>query len=59
MFYFNGKGKMMLVCIMHFSMLVGGVESDIYDNSWALIIGIDRYENVQNLNYAVKDADMA
>ena len=31
--------------------------NDIYDNSWALIIGIDKYENVQNLNYAVKDAE--
>ena len=30
---------------------------DIYDNSWALIIGIDKYQNVQNLNYAVKDAE--
>jgi hypothetical protein len=24
---------------------------DIYDNSWALIIGIDEYENVQKSNY--------
>ena len=30
---------------------------DIYDNSWALIIGIDKYENVRELNYAVKDAE--
>ena len=30
---------------------------DIYDNSWALIIGIDKYENVRNLNYAVDDAE--
>ena len=30
---------------------------DIYDNSWALIIGIDKYQNVQNLNYAVDDAE--
>jgi len=29
----------------------------IYDNSYALIIGIDKYENVHNLNYAVKDAE--
>ena len=29
---------------------------NIYDNSWALIIGIDKYESVQKLNYAVKDA---
>ena len=30
---------------------------DIYDNSYALIIGIDKYENVSNLDYAVKDAE--
>jgi len=29
---------------------------DIYDNSYALVIGINKYENVQRLNYAVKDA---
>ena len=29
---------------------------DIYDDSWALIIGIDKYENFKDLNYAVKDA---
>ncbi len=29
----------------------------IYDNSWALIIGIDKYESVRKLNYAVKDAE--
>ena len=31
---------------------------DIYDNSYALIIGIDKYQNVQHLNYAVKDAEI-
>ena len=30
---------------------------DIYDNSFALIIGIDKYQNVKPLNYAVKDAE--
>ena len=30
---------------------------DIYDNSYALIIGIDKYENVKNLDYAVEDAN--
>jgi hypothetical protein len=29
---------------------------DIYDNSWALIIGIDKYENVQKLDFAADDA---
>ena len=30
---------------------------DIYDNSYALVIGIDKYKNVSNLDYAVKDAE--
>ena len=30
---------------------------DIYDNSYALIIGIDKYQNVRSLDYAVKDAE--
>ena len=30
---------------------------NIYDNSWALIIGIDKYENIQRLHYAVDDAE--
>ena len=29
---------------------------EVYDNSWALIVGINNYENVQDLNYAVEDA---
>ena len=29
---------------------------DIYDNSYALKIGIDKYQNVRGLDYAVKDA---
>ena len=30
---------------------------EFYENSWALIIGIDKYQNVQKLNYAVDDAE--
>ena len=30
---------------------------DIYDDSWAVIIGIDKYEYSDQLNYAVKDAE--
>ena len=30
---------------------------DIYSESWALIIGINRYENVEPLTYAVDDAE--
>jgi len=31
--------------------------SDIYDDSWAVIIGIDKYKYSDQLNYAVKDAE--
>ena len=30
--------------------------SDIYDNSWALVVGINKYENVKPLHYAIEDA---
>ena len=42
-----------LILTYSFSMTT----ENIYDNSWALIIGIDKYDNVQQLNYAVKDAE--
>jgi len=29
---------------------------DIYSESWALIIGINKYENVQKLDFAADDA---
>ena len=30
---------------------------EIYDDSWAVIIGIDEYQNISNLDYAVNDAE--
>jgi TolB-like protein len=46
-----------LLPILLFAYGLAVTTEDIYDNSYALIIGIDKYENVQNLNYAVKDAE--
>ena len=46
-----------LLLIFYFTLIHGVTTDDIYDNSWALIIGIDKYENVHNLQYAVKDAE--
>ena len=43
--------------ILFFTFGFSITTNDIYDNSWALIIGIDKYEYIQNLNYAVKDAN--
>ena len=39
-FYSIVREKMMLAFLIHFSMLMGVAASDIYDDSWALIIGI-------------------
>jgi uncharacterized caspase-like protein len=45
-----------LLPILLFAVGFALTTKDIYDNSYALIIGIDNYENVQPLNYAVDDA---
>ena len=47
-------GKFIPIIIL--SLCFAITTDDIYDNSWALLIGIDKYKNVRNLNYAVKDA---
>mgnify|MGYP000280000106 CR=1 FL=1 len=46
-----------LLPILLFAYGLALTTEDIYDNSYALIIGIDKYENVSNLDYAVKDAN--
>ena len=33
------------------------ITNDIYDNSWALVIGIDKYQKAPILSYAVQDAE--
>ena len=43
--------------ILLFAFGLALTTDDIYDNSYALIIGIDKYQNVQPLSYAVKDAE--
>ena len=43
--------------ILLFAYGLAVTTADIYDNSYALIIGIDKDQNVQPLNYAVKDAE--
>ena len=46
-----------LLSILLFAYCLAVTTDDIYDNSYALIIGIDKYENVRSLDYAVKDAE--
>ena len=43
--------------ILLFAVGLAVTTEDIYDNSYALIIGIDKYENGRSLDYAVKDAE--
>ena len=43
--------------IFLFSFCLAINTEGIYDNSYALIIGIDKYQNVRSLDYAVKDAE--
>ncbi len=37
-----------LLTILLFAYGLALTTDEIYDNSWALIIGINKYENVQN-----------
>ena len=39
-----------------FSIAGSLIDNTIYDNSWALVVGINDYDTVQDLNYAVEDA---
>ena len=43
--------------ILLFAYGLAVTTADIQDNSYALIIGIDKYQNVRSLDYAVKDAE--
>ena len=47
--------KILLTLLFAYGLAI--TTDEIYDNSYALIIGIDKYENVSNLDYAVKDAE--
>ena len=47
--------KFLLILLFAYALAV--TTNEIYDNSYALIIGIDKYQNVQPLNYAVEDAE--
>ena len=49
--------KYFFFIIVFFSFPYSITSNDIYDSSWALLIGIDEYENMQGLDYAVKDID--
>ena len=43
-------------CFVGISLSQDVNNTNIYDNSWALVVGINDYENVPDLHYAVEDA---
>jgi len=43
-------------CFLTLAFIFGFDDNDIYDKSWALVVGINDYNNIPNLNYAVEDA---
>ena len=47
--------KLLLILLFAYGFSV--TTETIYDNSWAVIIGIDKYQNVPNLDYAGRDAE--
>ena len=47
----------LLFSILALSLCLPITRDDIYDDSWALVIGINDYQNIQGLDYAVKDAE--
>ena len=44
------------ICLLGFALSTTLDIDDIYDNSWALVVGINKYENVKPLHYAIEDA---
>jgi len=54
MFVNFGMYKLLLILLFTYSLAV--TTDDIYDNSWAFIIGINKYEKVQKLDFAADDA---
>ena len=47
--------KLLPIVLFAFGLAV--TTKDIYDDSWAVIIGINEYEHVEHLYYAVQDAE--
>ena len=43
-------------CFLTLTFVLGLDDNNIYDKSWALVVGINDYNNIPNLNYAVEDA---
>ena len=55
-FFHRPKIKKYWSCFLTLAFVFGVDDNNIYDKSWALVVGINDYNNVPNLNYAVEDA---
>ena len=51
-----GKSLQYIIIIVGLIFALNISDSDIYDNSWALVVGINDYQNAPALSYAVEDA---
>ena len=47
-------GYLIYLISIGFSITTKDIYKDIYDNSWALVIGIDKYQNVKHLTMQLK-----
>ena len=45
-----------LYILVSFLISINVDTDDIYDNSWALIVGINNYQLIEDLSYSVDDA---
>ena len=50
--------KLLSIFLFAYGFAVITITDKIYDNSWAVIIGINEYEHIEPLNYAVQDVDI-
>ena len=48
--------KSMIIYLVLATFAAANINNDIYENSWALVIGINKYHNAPILSYAVQDA---
>ena len=53
---YMGQSLQYIIIIVGLIFALDISDSDIYDNSWALVVGINNYENAPALSYAVEDA---
>ncbi len=49
--------KFIILCFFIICLPLKASPNQYYNNSWALIIGINKYSNAPRLNYAVEDAE--